>query len=65
MKDYSIKVYNDKTVQDGILNYSNENNIDMVSLATHGRSGLSRFFNGSVSIDLSKNILKPVLTFKV
>lgn len=65
VKDYSIKVYNDKTVQDGILNYSNENNIDMVSLATHGRSGLSRFFNGSVSIDLSKNILKPVLTFKV
>ena len=65
LDNYSIKVYNDKSVQNGILNFSNENNIDLVSLATHGRSGLSRFFNGSVSLDLSKNVLKPVLTFKV
>ena len=63
--DYSINIYNDKSVQDGILNFSNENDIDLVSLATHGRSGLSRFFNGSVSLNLSKNVLKPVLTFKV
>ncbi|WP_237276907.1 universal stress protein [Tenacibaculum ovolyticum] len=65
LTNYSIKVYNDKSVQDGILNFSNDNDIDIVSLATHGRSGLSRFFNGSVSLDLSKNVLKPVLTFKV
>lgn len=63
--NYTIKVHNDKSVQEGILNFANENNIDLVSLATHGRSGLSRFFNGSVSVNLSKNVLKPVLTFKV
>lgn len=65
LTNYTIKVYNDKSVQNGILNFSNDNDIDIVSLATHGRSGLSRFFNGSVSLDLSKNVLKPVLTFKV
>ncbi|MEX6626574.1 universal stress protein [Tenacibaculum pacificus] len=63
--DYSIKIYNDTSVQDGILNFSNENDVDLVSLATHGRSGLSQFFNSSVSIDLSKNVLRPVLTLKV
>lgn len=63
--NYTINVYNDQSIQNGILNFSNENNIDLVSLATHGRSGLSQFFNSSVSIDLSKNILKPVLTFKI
>ncbi|CAM1334528.1 universal stress protein [Tenacibaculum aestuariivivum] len=65
IKNYSINVYNDTSIQNGILNFSNENNIDMVSLATHGRSGLSRFFNESISINLSKNVLKPVLTFKI
>jgi len=65
LENYSIKVYNDKSVQNGILNFSNENNIDLVSLATHGRSGLSRFFNGSVSLDLFKNVLNPLLNLKV
>ncbi len=63
--DYSIKIYSDKSIQEGVLNFANENNIDIISLATHGRSGLSRFFNESVSVRLSKNISKPVLTFKV
>ncbi|MBE7629174.1 universal stress protein [Tenacibaculum piscium] len=65
MANHTIKVYNDSSIQDGILNFSEEHDIDLVSLATHGRSGLSQFFNASVSIDLSKNVLKPVLTFKV
>lgn len=62
---YNISIYNDKSVVEGILNFSDENNIDLVSIATHGRSGLSRFFNGSISLDLSNNVLKPVLTFKI
>ncbi|MBE7660168.1 universal stress protein [Tenacibaculum finnmarkense genomovar finnmarkense] len=62
--NHTIKVYNDTSIQDGILNFSNENNVDLVSLATHGRSGLSLLFNSSISIDLSKNVLKPILTFK-
>ncbi len=63
--NYAIRVYNDNTVEEGILNFSEEENVDMIALATHGRSGLSRFFNGSVSLNLSKNVLKPVLTFRV
>ncbi|CAM1349347.1 universal stress protein [Tenacibaculum insulae] len=63
--NYSLNVYSDKSVQDGILNFSSENDIDLVSLATHGRSGLSRFFNESISVNLSKNVLKPILTFKI
>lgn len=63
--NYTISIYNDKSVVEGILNFSDEKEIDLVSIATHGRSGLSRFFNGSISLDLSKNVLKPVLTFKI
>ena len=63
--NYSLNVYSDKSVQDGILKFSSENDSELVSLATHGRSGLSRFFNESISVNLSKNVLKPILTFKV
>ena len=65
LDNYSINIYNDKSVEEGVLNFSKEKDIDLISLATHGRTGLSRFFNGSISLNLSKNVLKPVLTFKV
>ncbi|MCB0443187.1 MAG: universal stress protein, partial [Flavobacterium sp.] len=32
---------------------------------THGRKGLSHFFNGSISEDLVNHAVKPVLTFKI
>ncbi len=65
VKDYNISIYNDKSVVEGVLNFAEENDIDVISIATHGRRGLSRFFNGSISLNLAKNVLKPVLTFKV
>lgn len=65
LKNYSINVYNDSSVERGILNYSNEINADVIALATHGRSGLSHIFNGSITKHLSKKAIKPMLTFKV
>lgn len=65
LDNYSIYIYNNKSVEEGVLDFSKDKDIDLISLATHGRTGISRFFNGSVSMNLSKNILKPVLTFKV
>lgn len=63
--DYSINIYNDSSVENGILNFSNEKNADIIALATHGRSGLSHIFNGSITKNLSKSSIKPMLTFKV
>ncbi len=65
LDNYSICVYSDTSVEQGILNFSEEKKVDLISLATHGRSGLSRFFNESISLSLSKNELKPVLTYKI
>ncbi len=62
---YSIHVYNDTSVEKGILNFSEEIDADMIALSTHGRSGLSHLFNGSISKNLSKNALRPVITFKI
>lgn len=70
IKDYnlpkhSINIYNDVSVEKGILNFSKDINSDLIALCTHGRSGLSHIFTGSVTKNLSKNALKPMLTIKV
>lgn len=70
IKDYnlpkhSINIYNDTSVEKGILNFSRDINSDLIALCTHGRSGLSHLFTGSVTKNLSKKALKPMLTIKV
>lgn len=61
----TINVYNDTSVVKGITNFSRELNADLIALSTHGRSGLSGLFNGSIAKSLSKNVLRPVITFKL
>jgi len=62
---YSINVYNDATIEKGILNFSRDLNADLIALSTTERNGLTHLFNSSVTKSLSKNALKPILTIKV
>ncbi|WP_111683684.1 universal stress protein [Winogradskyella tangerina] len=55
----------DHTVEDGVLNYAKRANADAVSIITHGRTGLSHFFGGSISEDLVNHSKLPVVTFKL
>jgi len=61
---HSINIYNDTSVEKGILNFSKDNNPDLIALCTHGRSGLSHLFSPSVSKNLSKDLAIPMLTIK-
>ncbi|TDQ22069.1 universal stress protein [Tenacibaculum caenipelagi] len=65
LNNYSINIYNDSSIEKGILSFSNKINADIIALATHGRSGLSHIFNGSITKHLAKKSIKPMLTFKV
>jgi len=62
---YSLHIYNDTNVEKGILNYANKVNADLIGMCTHGRTGLSHFFNGSISEDLVNHAVRPVITFKI
>ncbi|MCI2228710.1 universal stress protein [Polaribacter sp. MSW13] len=62
---HSINIYNDTSIESGILNFSRDINADIIALSTHGRSGLSHLFSASVTKNLSKSALKPMLTIKV
>jgi len=53
------------SVEKGVLNFAKESKADMVGMSTHGRKGLSHFFNGSISEDLVNHANMPVITFKI
>jgi nucleotide-binding universal stress UspA family protein len=44
-----------------LSNYATENDVDLVIIATHGRSGLSRWAWGSVADRLVRSVSAPVL----
>ena len=74
-KDYIVKVENglkaegfsaqgmirDGMASDEIMDYSRKNNVDLIVMSTHGRSGISLFFFGSVAEKVSRHSAIPVL----
>jgi len=47
-----------------IVNYANKNNVDLIAIATHGRSGIKRILFGSVTEHVIKNSKIPILLIK-
>lgn len=62
---FTCNIYNDLSIEKGIMNFSQSINADLIGMSTHGRLGISHFFNGSISEDLVNHAKRPVITFKV
>lgn len=60
-----VNYVNDYTIEQGILNFSNLIGADLIAVATHGRKGISHFFEGSISEDIANHSTLPVMTFKI
>ncbi len=60
-----VEIYNDYTVEKGILNYSETMGADLIGIPTHGRRGLTHFFMGSIGEDVANHSNIPVVTFKI
>jgi nucleotide-binding universal stress UspA family protein len=65
LDNFTLNIYNDVSVEKGILNFGNSIEADVISMSTHGRKGISHFFNGSISEDLVNHAKRPVITFKI
>ena len=63
--DYTTNIYNDVSIEKGIMNFSASIDADLIGMSTHGRRGISHFFNGSISEDLLNHAKRPVITFKI
>ncbi|MFI8603418.1 universal stress protein [Cellulophaga sp. HaHa_2_95] len=60
-----VKIYNDYTVEMGVINYAESQGIDIIGIPTHGRKGISHFFMGSIGEDVANHSTIPVVTFKI
>ena len=63
--NYTTNIYNDLSIEKGIMNFSESIHADLIGMSTHGRQGISHFFNGSISEDLVNHAKRPVITFKI
>ena len=63
--NYTTNIYNDYSVEQGILNFSKLIDADLIGISTHGRQGIAHLFNGSISEDLVNHAKRPVITFKI
>ena len=65
VENYTLNIYNDTSVEKGILNFTQQINAKLIGMGTHGRKGISHFFNGSISEDMVNHANMPVITFKI
>jgi nucleotide-binding universal stress UspA family protein len=49
----------------GVINGAKSADADLIAMPTHGRKGLSHFFNGSIGEDVVNHSTMPVITFKI
>lgn len=61
----NVHYVSDYSIEQGILNFANTESADLVAVATHGRTGLAHFFEGSISEDIANHSALPVMTFKI
>lgn len=60
----SMEVYNSASEEDGILEYAEDMNADMIAMATHGRTGFLHLLSGSIAEDVVNAAKRPVWTMK-
>lgn len=60
-----LNFVSDYSVEKGLYAYAGRIRADLIAVTTHGRSGISHFFRGSVGEDISNHAPLPVMTFKV
>jgi nucleotide-binding universal stress UspA family protein len=53
-----------KSIEEGILTFSDVIGADLITLITNGRKGLAHVFSGSISEDISNHSSLPIMTFK-
>lgn len=63
--DHKIHVYSHKQEEEGIVWYTEDYKMDLVMMATHGRTGFLRLFDHSIAEDVVNFSKKPVITFNL
>jgi nucleotide-binding universal stress UspA family protein len=62
---FTATIYNDLSIEEGILNFARDIDADLIAMATHGRTGFFHVVNGSLTEDIVNHTTFPVLSVKL
>ncbi|WP_114751006.1 universal stress protein [Pleomorphovibrio marinus] len=65
LQNVVIDIFNSSSEEDGILEYAEEINADLIAMATHGRTGFLHLLSGSIAEDVVNAAKRPVWTMKL
>jgi nucleotide-binding universal stress UspA family protein len=65
LRKYTATIYNDLSIEEGILNFARNIDADLITMATHGRTGFFHVVNGSLTEDVVNHTDHPVLSVKL
>ncbi len=65
LKNFTVNIYNDLSVEEGVIRFADQIDADLIAMATHGRSGFAHVLAGSVAEEVASHSKRPVLTFVV
>ncbi|MCI5055856.1 MAG: universal stress protein [Flavobacteriales bacterium] len=60
---FRTHIYNDFSPAEGVFQFVDKWKIDMLSISTHGKTGINRFFNTNLTETLVNNLNIPILVF--
>jgi len=62
--DISVKIIHNPSIVDGIISFAENNQIDLIVMGSHGRSGFKKLVLGSVALGVATKANIPVLIVK-
>lgn len=65
LRNFTLNIFNDLSVEEGVIRFADTIDADLIAMATHGRSGFAHVIAGSVAEDVASHASRPVLTFVV
>jgi nucleotide-binding universal stress UspA family protein len=65
LKNFTINVFNDLSEEEGIIYFADSINADLITMATHGRTGFAHVLAGSIAEDVVSHAKRPVLTYVI
>lgn len=63
LKDFTINIYNHLDEEEGIIQFANSINADLIAMGTHGRKGLSHMMSGSMTENVANHGKSLIWTY--
>jgi nucleotide-binding universal stress UspA family protein len=64
LENVKVDIFNSSSEEEGILEYAEELQADLIAMATHGRTGFLHLLSGSIAEDVVNAAKRPVWTMK-